>query len=74
MPYKIIIIEPEAIKDDSSTLTQITKKQQGVNKLQIPKPKRKQSKKRKRKTKMENRQTGQEKCERYTSQMRKKKT
>ena len=49
MPYKITIIEPEAIKDDSSKLTQITKKQQGVNKLQIPKPKRKQANKRKRK-------------------------
>ena len=49
MHYKIIITEPEAIKDDSSTLTQITKKQQEINKLQIPKPKRKQTKKRKRK-------------------------
>ena len=72
MPYKIIIIEPEAIKDDSSTLTQITKKQQGVNKLQIPTPKKKQSKKRKRKTKKEIHQTKQEKCERYPSQMRRK--
>jgi len=73
MPYEIIITEPEAIKDDSSTLTQITKKQQGINKLQIPKPKRNRQRKETEKTKMKTYLEKQEKREKYPSQIKKKK-
>ena len=74
MPYKIIIIEPEAIKDDSSTLTQITRKQQGINRLRIPKPKRKHAKKRNRKTKTKAYLGKQEKWENTQSKWERRKT